>query len=167
MVGLDFQEELGEVFGHLLAGGVLEGSHVRPVQRLSVPRKVPLDGAQFDVRPGVAHDAAKLRSDVLWRAVHNQEPGCELGATRACVHVRVKRVDHVQGSVLCDPVRQGVGHELAWKEWSMKVHSIGLLLLDNLCPHDASHGSSERDRDEGARGEDMARLGFFGPPTLA
>ena len=88
-VGLDFQEELGEVFGHLLADRVLEGAHVRPVQRLSVSREVPLDVAQFDVRPGVAHDASKFRSDVLWRTIQNQEPGCEL----------VDRVDHVQESV--------------------------------------------------------------------
>ena len=28
-VGLDFQEELGEVFGYLLADRTLEGAHVR------------------------------------------------------------------------------------------------------------------------------------------
>ena len=33
-VGLGFQEELGEVFGHLLTDRVLQGSHVRSVQRL-------------------------------------------------------------------------------------------------------------------------------------
>ena len=107
-VGLGFQEELGEVFGHLLTDRVLEGAHVRPVQRLSASREVPLDVAQFDVRQGVAHDAAKFRSNVLWRTVQNQEPGCEFGVTRACVHVRVDRVDHVQESVLRDPVRWGV-----------------------------------------------------------
>ena len=101
-VGLDFQEELGEVFGHLAADRALEGSHVRSVQRLCVRYKVPL-----------------------------------LGVTRARVHVR------------------RVGHELARKEWSMRVHSIGLLLIDNLCPHAASHVCSKCDRDEGARGEDM------------
>ena len=39
-----------------------------------------------------------------------------LGVTRARVHVRVNRVDHVdhvQESLLRDPVRRGVGHELA------------------------------------------------------
>ena len=42
-VGLDFQEELGEVFGHLLADRVLEGKrNVRPVQLLSISREVPL-----------------------------------------------------------------------------------------------------------------------------
>ena len=105
-VGLGFQEELGEVFGHLAADRVLEGSHVRSVQRLCVTCEVPL-----------------------------------LGVTKACVHLR-------------DPVRRRVGHELARKEWSMRVHSIGLLLIGNLCPHAAPHDCSERDRDEGARGED-------------
>ena len=75
-VGLGFQEELGEVFGHLAADGVLEGSHVRSVQRLCVRCAVPL-----------------------------------LGVTTAHVHVRVNRVDHVQESVLRDPVRRSVGHE--------------------------------------------------------
>ena len=36
-----------------------------------------------------------------------------------------------------------------------EVHAIGLSLKDNLCPHAASHVCSKRDRDEGARGEDM------------
>ena len=92
-VGLDFQEELGEVFGYLLADRVLEGAHVRPVQRPSVPREVPLEIAQFGLRSGVAHDAAKFRSNVLWRRVEEQQPGCQLGVTSARVHVRV---DHVQ-----------------------------------------------------------------------
>ena len=109
-----------------------------------MPREVPL---------GVAHDAAKFRSNVLWRTVQNQEPGYQLG--RACVHVRVNRVDHVQESVLRDPVRRRVGHELARKEWTMRVHSVALLLIDNLCPHAASHVCSKRDRDEGTRGEDV------------
>ena len=63
-VGLGFQEELGEVFGHLAADRVLERSHVRSVQRLCVRCAVPL-----------------------------------LGVTRARVHVRVNRVDHIQESV--------------------------------------------------------------------
>ena len=153
-VGLDFQEELGEVFGHLAADRALKGAHARPVQRLSVSREVPLDVAQFDVRPGVAHDAAKFRSNVLWRTIQNQEPGYQLSVTRACVHVRDNRVDHVQESVLRDPVRRGVGHELARKVWSMRVHSVALPLVDDLCPHAAPHVRRERDRDEGARGED-------------
>ena len=57
-----------------------------------------------------------------------------LGVTRARVHVRVNRVDHVQESVLRDPARRSVGHELARKDWSMRAHSIGLLFIDNLCP---------------------------------
>ena len=150
-VGLDFQEKLDKVFGHLLADRVLESAHVRPVQRLSVSREVPLDVAQFDVRPGVAQDAAKFRSNVLWRTIQNQEPGCELGVTRACVHVRVDRVDHVQESVLRDPVRRGVGHELALECWSMRVYPVAHHLIDDLCPHTASHVRSERDRNEGAR----------------
>ena len=166
-VGFDFQEELGEVFGHLLADRVLEGAHVRPVQRLSVSREVPLDVAQFDVRPGVAHDAAKFRSNVLRRTIQNQEPGCGLGVTRACVHVRVDRVDHVQECLVRDPVRRGVGHELAREVWSMRVYSAALLLKDNLCPHAASHVRSERDRDQGARGEDVGWLGPLAPPALA
>ena len=154
-VGLDFQEELGEVFGHLLADRVLEGAHVRPVQRLSVSREVPLHVAQLDVRPGVAHDAAKLLRNVLWRTIQNQEPGYELGVTRARVHVRVDRIDHGQESLLRDPVRRGVRHELAREEWSKRVHAIRLPLVDNLCPHAPSHVCSKRDRDEGARGADM------------
>ena len=78
-----------------------------------------------------------------------------LGVTRARVHVRVNRVDHVQEWLLRDPVRRRVGHELAEKEWSMKAHSIGLLFIDILCPHAASRVCSKCDRDEGARGEDM------------
>ena len=42
------------------------------------------------------------------RTVEEQEPGCELGITRACVHVRVDRVDHVPECLLRDPVRRGV-----------------------------------------------------------
>ena len=33
-VEVDFQEELGEVFGYLLADSVLEDAHVRLVQRV-------------------------------------------------------------------------------------------------------------------------------------
>ena len=148
------KEELGEVFGHLLAHRALEGARVRPVQRLNVSRENPQDVAQFDVWPGVAHDASKFRSNVLWRTIQNQEPGYQLGVTRACVHVRVNRVDHVQENVLRDPVRRRVGHELARKEWSMRVHSVALLLVDDLRPHAATHVRRERDREEGARGED-------------
>ena len=137
------------------------------VQRLGVSREVPLDVAQFDVRPGVADDAAKFRSSVLWRTVEEQEPGCELGVTSARVHVRVDRVDHVQVCLLRDPVRRGVGHELARERWPVRVYSVALLLTNDLCPHAAPHVRSERDRDEGARGEDIGWLGFFGPPTLA
>ena len=145
-VGLGFQEELVEVFGQLLADRVLEGA-------LSVSREVPLDVAQFDVRPGFAHDAAKFRSNVLWRRVEEQEPGCELSVTSVRVHVRVDRVDHVQECLLRDPVRRGVGHELARKVWSMRVHSVALPVVDDLRPHAAPHVRRERDRDEGARGE--------------
>ena len=98
----------------------------------------------------------KFRSNVLWRTIQNQEPG-----------VRVNRFDHVQESVLRDPVRRGVGRELARKEWSMRVHPIGVPLMDNLCPPAASHVCSKRDRDEGARGEDMGCFGPLGPPALA
>ena len=112
-----------EVFGHLLADRVLEGSHVCSVQRLCV------------------------RCDVAL-----------LGVTRARVHVRVNRVDHVdhvQESLLRDPVRRGVGHELAREHWPVRVYSVALLLTDDLCPHAVCHVRSERDRDENARGEDM------------
>ena len=64
--------ELGEVLCYLLADRVLEGAHVRPVQRVSAPRKVPLDVAHFDVRPGVAHNDAKFLRNVLWCSVQNQ-----------------------------------------------------------------------------------------------
>ena len=82
-------------------------------------------------------------------------------------HVRVDRVDHVQECLLRDPVRRGVGHELARERWSMRVYSAALPLIDNLCPHAAPHVRSKRDRDEGARGEDMGWLGPLGPPALA
>ena len=124
-VGLDFQEELGEV---------LESAHVHPVQRLSVSREVPMDVAQFDVRPGVAHDAAKFLRNVLWRTVEEQEPGFEIGATSARVHVRVDRVDHVDHVQECrlrDPVRRGVGHELAREHWPVRVHLVALHLIDD------------------------------------
>ena len=78
-----------------------------------------------------------------------------LGVTRARVHVRVNRVDNAQECLLRDPVRRRVGHELARKEWPVRVHSIGLLLKDNLCPHAASHVCSKCDRDERARSKDM------------
>ena len=117
--------------------------------------EVSLHIAQFDVWPGVAHDVAKFLRNVLCCTIQYQEPRYQLGVTRACAHVRVNRVDHVQESVLRDPVRRGVGHELARKEWSTRVHSVALHLTDNLCPHAASHVCSKRDRDEGARGEDM------------
>ena len=116
-----------ECFGYLLADRVLEGAHVRPVQRLSISREFPLDVAQFDVRPGVARDAAKFRSNVLWRTVQEQEPGCELGVTSARVHVRVDRVDHVRECLLRDPVCRGVGHKLARERWSVRVYSVALL----------------------------------------
>ena len=90
-VGLGFQEELSEVFGHLAAA--LEGSHVRSVQRLCVRREVPLDVAQFDVWPGVAQDASIFPRKVLWCTIQNQELGYQLSVNRACVHVRVNRVD--------------------------------------------------------------------------
>ena len=154
-VGLDFQEELGEVFGYLLADRVLEGAHVRPVQRLSVHSEAPLHVALFDVWPVVAHDAAKFLRNVLWSTNQNQEAGCQLGVTRACVRVRVDRVDHVLESVLRDPARRGVGHELARKVWSTRVRSVTLPLIDNLCPHAAPHVRCERDRDGSARSEDM------------
>ena len=154
-VGLGFTEELGEVFGYLLADRILEGAHVRPVQRLSVSREVPLDVAQLHVRLGVAHDAAKFRSNVLRRAVEEQMLGCELGVTSARVHVRVDRVDHVQECLLRDPVRRGVGHELARERWPVRVCSAALPLVDDLCPHAATHVRSERDRDDSTRGEDI------------
>ena len=155
------------MFGYLLAVRVLEGAHLPPVQRLSVSREVPLDAAQFDVRPGVAHDAAKLFRNMLWRTVEEKKPGCELGVTSARVHVRLNRIDHVQERLLRDPVRRGEEHELARERWPARVYSVALLLIDDLCPHAAPHVRSERDRDEGARGEDTGWLGFFRPPTLA
>ena len=115
---------------------------------LSVLREVPLHVAKFDVCPGVAHDAARFLRNALWCTI-NLVPGYQLSITRGCVHVRANLIDHVQESVLRDPVRRRVGHDLARKEWSMRVHSVG------LCPHDASHVYSKCDRDEGARSEDM------------
>ena len=105
------------------ADRTLEGAHVRSVQRLSVPREVPLHVAMFDVWPVVAHDASKFCSNVLWCTIQNWE--------RACVHVRVDRVNHVHESVLRDPVRRRVGHELAMERWPVMVYSVALSLLDN------------------------------------
>ena len=111
-VGLGSKEELGEVFGHLAADRTLEGSHVRSVQRLCVHCEVPLDVAQFDVWRGVVHDAAKFLRNVLLCTIQNQEPGYQLSVTRACVHVRVNRVDHVLESV----VIQCVGEwDMSWR----------------------------------------------------
>ena len=82
----------------------------------------------------VAHDAAKFLRNVLWCTIQNQEPGCQLGVHQGVRACRVNRVDHVQESVLRDPVRRSVGHEPARKEWSVRLHSVGLPLTDNLCP---------------------------------
>ena len=62
-------------------------SHVRSVQRLCVRCEVPLDVAQFDEWPGVAHDAANFRRNVLWCKIQNQEPRYQLSVTRraSCV----------------------------------------------------------------------------------
>ena len=49
----------------------------------------------------------------------------------------------------------------------VRVYSVALPLVDDLRPHAAPHVRSERDRDEGARGEDMGCFGPLGPPTLA
>ena len=92
----------------LAADRTLEGSHVRSVQR------------------------AKFLRNVLRCTIQNQEPGYQLSVPRACVHVRVNRVDRVQESVLRDPVRRRVGHELARKQSSMRAHSVGLHLTNNL-----------------------------------
>ena len=128
--------------------------------------EVPLHVAQFDVWPGVAHDAAKFLRNVLWCTIQNQEPGYQLGVTRACVHVRVNRVD-VQESVLRDPVRRRVGHELARKEWSMRVHSIGLP-SQTICVHMpplmfAASVTVTKAREA----KTWADSALLGPPTLA
>ena len=88
--------------------------------------------------------ADRVREGSHVRSVQRLCVTCEvtlLGVTKVCVHLR-------------DPVRRRVGHGLARKEWSLRVHSIGLLLIGNLCPHAAPHVYSERDLDEGALGED-------------
>ena len=84
--------------------------------------------------------ATSLRIELLKARMCARSNGCVYAmkfrcsaSPRARVHVRVNRVDHVQESLLRDPVRRRVGHQLARKEWSMRVHSIGLLLIDNLC----------------------------------
>ena len=104
-VGLGFQEELGEVFGHLAADRVLEGSHVRLVQRLCVRCAVPL-----------------------------------LGVTRARVHVRVNRVDHVQESVLRGAGAERLVHEGALDRSSFHRQSVsyaGLEFDAELAQHTA------------------------------
>ena len=88
-VGLGFQEELGEVFGHLVADRALEGSHVRSVQRLCVTCEVPLHVAQFDVWPGLAHDAAKFLRNVprtTSQGISSASPG------RACMSVSIASI---------------------------------------------------------------------------
>ena len=69
----------------------------------------------------------------MWCTIKNLEPRYQLSVTSARVHVRVNCVDHVQESLLRDPVRRRVGHELARKEWSMRLHLVALSLIDNLC----------------------------------
>ena len=81
------------------------------------------------------HDAANSAAICLW------------AVTKECVHVRVDRVEEC---LLRDPVRRGVGHELARERQSMRVHSAALPLVDDLRPH----GRNELDRDD-ARGEDI------------
>ena len=95
-----------------------------------------------------------LRNSFVTCCRAQQEPGCELGVTSAHVHVRVNRVDHLQESLLRDPV--GVGHELARERWPVRVYSVAFPLTDELRPHAALHVRSESDRDEGARGEDTS-----------
>ena len=91
--------------------------------------------------------ASHQRDSISLRAQKN----C-LSVTRARVHVRVNRVDHVQESLLRDPVRRRVGRG---KSGPWGTHSVALSFIDNLCPHAASHVCSKCDRDEGAQGEDM------------
>ena len=132
----------------------LEDSNVRSVTRLSVLREVPFHVAQFDVWPGVAHDAAKFLRNVLWCTIQNQRQKYQLNETRACVHVRLNRVNHVQESVLRDTVRRRVGKEIG-AERVFHESALGRSSTHRICPHAASHVCRERDRDEGARSEDM------------
>ena len=67
---------------HLASDRVLHCSYVRPVQRLSAPREVPLDVAQFNVRSGIAHDTGKFRSNVLIPTIQNQ--GASYGESDVC-----------------------------------------------------------------------------------
>ena len=97
---------LGEVFGHLAADRVLEGLHVRLVQRLSVSREVPL-----------------------------------LGVTRARVHVRVNRVDHVQESVLRGAGAERLVHEGALDRSSFHGQSVSCVCWARIrCRARAAHG---------------------------
>ena len=66
---------------------LLKGSHVPSVQRLSVQREVPLHAAQFDVWPGVVHDAAKFLRNVLWCTIKNQEERVSARRHQGVVHV--------------------------------------------------------------------------------
>ena len=60
------------------------------------------------------------KSFALWCTIQNQEPGYQLGVTRACAHVRVN-----------DPVRRRVGHKLARERWPVRVYSVALI----ICVH--------------------------------
>ena len=102
---------------------------------------------------------------MLWCAIQNQEPVSQLGITRACVHVRVNRVDHVQEIVLRDSVRRRVGHEQARKEWSMRLHSIGPHRQSVQLPPlmFAASVTVTKAREAKTRADSA----FFGPPTLA
>ena len=69
------------------------------VQRLCVCCEVPLDVAQFDVWPGVAHDAAQSRTRS--QGITSASP------ERAFMSVSIASI-----------MSRRVGHELARKEWS-------------------------------------------------
>ena len=88
--------------------------------------EVPLHVAQFDVWRRVAHTCCGAQSSTRSQGISSASPGC--------VHVRVNRVDHVQESVLRDPVRRRVGHDLVRKEWSVRVHSV-LFPSWTICVH--------------------------------
>ena len=81
-----------------------------------------------------------LRNSAAWR--HLLGRPCMSGLIASIV---------IQGSLLRDPLCRKVGQELARKTWTLKVHSIGFLFTNNLCPHICN----KCDRDEGARCEDM------------
>ena len=100
-VGLGFQEELGQMFGHLAADRTLEGSHVRSVQRLCLPREVLLDVAQFDVRAGSRAQHCEIPKQRAVAQSRSKSQGVSLASPgRACMSVSIASIKSKRASCL-------------------------------------------------------------------